>query len=529
MLSILVIVLFQFLFPQPRRTQPVTSPRQAARPIVKEETVSESYPQAYPSGSIERPLVDAQETTVETGKYLLTFSDIGGSLKNIQLKEYTEGDTDLPLMLVSNTLENEAIFAMRSNVLTPSLGSQLFDLVEKNRKRLTYSFTAPGKFKITKRYHFHNSNDYIELRLSIENLGDATTYKDSDIIGASNVRSVDKVMGRRFLEINSMVDGKIVRNTRVKSGESFQRGIISWTGIKERYFCVILKPLQDSEGVVVRQLSNNKLATGVRTKRAPIYPGAVLEDAYILYVGPNDIKTLRKLGFGLEQIVNYGVFGGISKLLLATLRIFHRVTRNWGVAIIMLTFLINMILFPLTKKSFLSMKKIQDVQPHIEKLREVHKGNPQKLNKELAEVYRQYKINPLGGCLPLLIQMPIFIALYQGLMRSIELKGASFLWIHDLSRPDNVPLPFSLPLLGNQIHVLPLLMVGAMFLQQKISTKSMASASPEQRQQQKFMTIFFPLFFGFLFYKFPSGLVLYWLTNTVLLVVEHSAMRKAHA
>jgi len=112
------------------------------------------------------------------------------------------------------------------------------------------------------------------------------------------------------------------------------------------------------------------------------------------------------------------------------------------------------------------------------------------------------------------------------LMRSIELKGANFLWIKDLSRPDYVPLPFSLPLIGNEIHILPLLMVGAMFFQQKISAKTNVGASPEQQQQQKIMLIFFPLFFGFLFYNFPSGLVLYWLTNTVLMVIEHSAMRK---
>ena len=172
------------------------------------------------------------------------------------------------------------------------------------------------------------------------------------------------------------------------------------------------------------------------------------------------------------------------------------------------------------------MRRIQEIQPHIEKLRKVHKDNPQKLNKELAGIYKEYKINPLGGCLPLLVQMPIFIALYQGLIRSIELKGANFLWIKDLSNPDFVRIPFSLPFLGNEIHILPLLMVGAMFFQQKISTKSTIVASKEQQQQQKFMLIFFPLFFGFLFYNFPSGLVLYWLTTTVLMVIEHSTMRK---
>ena len=175
------------------------------------------------------------------------------------------------------------------------------------------------------------------------------------------------------------------------------------------------------------------------------------------------------------------------------------------------------------------MRKIQDIQPHIEKLRSVHKDNPQKLNKEMAELYKQYNVNPFGGCLPLLIQMPIFIALYQGLIRSVELKGAHFLWIKDLSLPDYIGTPITLPLIGNNIHLLPLLMVVAMFFQQYISTKNSQSASKEQMQQQKIMLIFFPIFFGFLFYNFPSGLVLYWLTNTVLMVVEHSIIRKKFA
>ena len=341
------------------------------------------------------------------------------------------------------------------------------------------------------------------------------------------MQSSAMAMSKRFIEIDSMIDGKLVKNNKVKNGEDIVPGIISWTGVKERYFCIVLKPRQESEAVLLKQFGKSNLASGVRAKRIPIYSRSRIEDSYMLYIGPNDTAILNKPHLGLGQIINYGFFGGISKALLVVLRIFHKVVRNWGVAIIMLTFLINLIMFPLTKKSLLSMKKIQEIQPHIEKLRAVHKDNPQKLNKELADVYRQYNVNPFGGCLPMLVQMPIFIALYQGLMRSIELKGAHFLWIKDLSRPDYVHIPLTLPLVGNEIHVLPLLMVGAMFFQQKLSTKSNANTSNEQKQQQKIMLIAFPLFFGFLFYNFPSGLVLYWLTNTILMVVEHSAIRRS--
>jgi YidC/Oxa1 family membrane protein insertase len=163
----------------------------------------------------------------------------------------------------------------------------------------------------------------------------------------------------------------------------------------------------------------------------------------------------------------------------------------------------------------------------MEKLKIQHKDNPQKLNKEIMELYKKYKINPLSGCLPMLLQMPIFVALYQALMKSLELRSASFLWIKDLSSPDAVPLPFALPIVGMSLNILPLIMVGAMVLQQKISTKSMGSAvTEEQKQQQKMMLVIMPIMFGFIFYNMPSGLVLYWVVNTILTIIEQGAILK---
>ena len=524
-LSVVVIIGFQVLFPQAKRTQPPPE-SVTISPMGSESLPAEAYQEAAKASE---KSFKKRQTAAETERYILTFTNRGGSLTGIDLKDYTGSRADSPLSLVAGAEGNRAVLAIESNALAKGLATRNFKLVKKERDKVVYAYSVPGRFQIVKEYSLYNSHDYIVLRVFIKNLGNNTLYRDYDILGASGIKSTGLVMGRRFEEIDSMVDGKVMRTNKVKDGASFIKGIVSWTGVKERYFNVILKPQQDSEGVILKQFDKPDLASGIRTKRTPIYPGATIEDSYVLYIGPNDLARLGSLGFGLEQIVNYGIFGGISKFLLVVLRAFHKVVKNWGVAIIMLTFLINLALFPLTRKSFVSMRKIQEVQPHIEKLRKVHKDNPQKLNKELAELYRQYNVNPFGGCLPLLIQMPIFIALYQGLIRSIELKGASFLWIKDLATPDSVHLPFSLPFLGNQIHLLPLLMVIAMFLQQKISTKSSPVASKEQQQQQKFMLIFFPLFFGFLFYNFPSGLVLYWLTNTVLMVIEHSAMRGKHA
>ena len=156
------------------------------------------------------------------------------------------------------------------------------------------------------------------------------------------------------------------------------------------------------------------------------------------------------------------------------------------------------------------MKKMQALQPQMTKLREQHKNSPEKLNKEMMELYKKNKINPLGGCVPMLFQMPIFIGLYQVLWRSVMFKGSSFLWIKDLSAPDRLYVfENSLPIIGNEFNILPIIMVVIMAFQQKLSSKNMAATDPAQIAQQKMMMTVFPLFLGFIFYKFASGLSLY--------------------
>ena len=197
------------------------------------------------------------------------------------------------------------------------------------------------------------------------------------------------------------------------------------------------------------------------------------------------------------------------------LEFLYNLVHNLGLAIVILSVIIYLILYPLTLKQMRSVKAMQALQPKMEELRKQYKDNPQKLNKEVLELYKIHKVNPLGGCLPLLLQIPIFLALYQVLSRSVALKGASFLWIKDLSAPDRLlVLKQPLPFLGADINILPIAVAVVMFLQQRIS---MASTAGTNAEQQKIMSILFPLIFGALFYRVPSGLVLYWLINSTLM------------
>jgi len=195
--------------------------------------------------------------------------------------------------------------------------------------------------------------------------------------------------------------------------------------------------------------------------------------------------------------------------MVKLLYFFYFLTKNWGLSIIGFAVFIYFVLFPFTAKSTKTMRRMQEIQPEIEELKNKHKDSPQKLQKETMELYRKYKINPLGGCLPLFLQLPIFISLYQVLFRLVDLKGANFLWISDLSLPDSLlKLPFPPPV--NYLNLLPILLMIIGLVQQKVTTS--AGSSPEQKK----MGLFFGVFLGVIFYNFPSGLVLYWLTQNLL-------------
>jgi YidC/Oxa1 family membrane protein insertase len=296
--------------------------------------------------------------------------------------------------------------------------------------------------------------------------------------------------------------------------------------IKNRHFSSVLQSLQDRPYYPgVRGLEQRQFASYLTSPRIRVRPGETISEEFVFYAGLNDVEELKP--YGLDPIVNFGKFDFICKLMLGLMQMVHSVVRNYGFSIILLTIGMNIVLFPLTRASFLSMRRMQLVQPQMTTLRAKYKNNPQALNKEMMALYKKHKVNPMGGCLPMVAQMPIFISLYIALSKSTDLLGSGFLWAKDLASPDNIPLPFHLPILGNSIHLLPLLMVVGMVFQQKISQANMPQADPNMARQQKMMMTLMPVFFGFIFYPMPSGLVLYWLTNTASTTFFQFMLRQA--
>lgn len=517
-ISVMIIVGFQYLGPKSAPVPTAPAPLAGTMPVSVSKDIKE------PPVIIE-PAVDEKTLTVETDKFILTFSNVGGSLKEIRLKDYKDLKTSDPLLLAEIQNPASYIFALSSIYPKIALDKIAYDVSTKN-DAVIYSATV-GDLAIVKKYIIHKSNYNIELQLFIKNTGDKAKDVCYRIIaGAGLVEKTDQ--DKALIETSSKINGVPVKFKRAKPGETIiNQGAVNWTALKAKYFSLIFKPLSQTSKEFYTQSGPGAIVTGVESELLSIPPSTAVESKFVLFAGPSHIPVLKEAGYDFEETINYGFFGGISKALLSILRALHNVVRSWGIAIILLSILLNVITLPLTMKSFKSMQKMQELHPQMEKLKIENKDNPQKLNKEIMELYKKYKINPLSGCLPMLLQMPIFVALYQALTKSLDLRGANFLWIRDMSSPDAVPLPFTLPFLGSSINILPLIMVGAMVLQQKISTKTMGGAvSEEQKQQQKMMLIIMPIMFGFIFYNMPSGLVLYWVINTALTIVEQGAILK---
>jgi len=241
--------------------------------------------------------------------------------------------------------------------------------------------------------------------------------------------------------------------------------------------------------------------------------GAENEYKYHIYFGPKKLKMLKEVGYNLDRSVNFGWFDLIAKPTLWLLNFFYGFVHNYGIAIIMVTVLFKAIFWPITQKGMKSMKNMQKLQPKMVKIKEKYKDDPTKMNQEVMGLYKTYKVNPLGGCLPMVLQIPVFFALYKVLLLSIELRHAPFmLWITDLSAPDRLWLGFAIPHLGG-LPVLTLLMGASMFLQQKLSP---STADPTQAK----IMMFLPVVFTFMFINFASGLVLYWFVNNLLSILQ---------
>jgi YidC/Oxa1 family membrane protein insertase len=316
---------------------------------------------------------------------------------------------------------------------------------------------------------------------------------------------------------------------------------VDWVAAKNKYFAQIVTPEGGAEGLRVlawRATSPREAvdASAVPTKMTEIAevavaavfaeqslaPGEKVERRFTYYVGPKKYSELFAMRLHQVDVMEFGDWiKPISKLLLKVLNGIHSVIPNYGIAIILLTIIVRVVFWPVTHKSTESMKRMAQVAPLVNQLREKYKDNPTKQQQEIMALYKEHKVNPLGGCLPMLIQIPVFFALFTVLRSAIELRFADFLWIRDLSEPENL-FQGMIPLVGS-LNLLPLLMSFTMWLQMKLSPSAGDPA------QQKIMAVMMPIMMLFFLYSFASGLALYWTTQNVLMIIQQVMMKSKNA
>ena len=476
-----------------------------------------SAPATAPGASVV-PAVNApqsgQRVHVRTDTMAAEIDTLGGDLVYLELLQHRDtldGSKNLVLLGPEHRYSAQSGLTgglpfHRTLFTTPELETSLAPGKDHLEVRLEAS--APGGVKVTKILTFHRASYQIDMTEEIRNgtasplstfayfqltrdgkapAGDprmAQTYT-----GAALYTEQDKFQKLPFSDIDK---GKLPSK---KSSDG-------WIAIVQHYFvAALLPPDKVQRDFYASRLAEEFYSVGVKIPVGPIAPGAAESVAVALYAGPQYQDNLDAVAPGLQLVVDYGNFKMISEPLFWVLKFFHGWMGNWGLAIILLTVVIKLIFFPLSAASYRSMAKMKLVTPRLMKLREQYADDKAKMNQAMMDLYKTEKINPLGGCLPILVQIPVFIALYWVLFESVELRNAPFyLWIRDLSAPD----PW---------YVLPTLMMASMIVQTKMNP------TPPDPVQAKVMMIM-PFAFGVMFYFFPAGLVLYWFVNNILSILQ---------
>jgi len=546
-LSVLVFLAWQFFFVD---KQTVQKPAQTVQqPPVKEKQVKETQPETEEIRVVEPEKTDVAETqvavpasvaqtiTVNTPLYRVKLSEKGAGFTSFTLKKYRETvQKDSPLKELlpqENSFETvligfdgKSLPGLDNAVFSSNLNVETVDIKDAARE-ITFSWKSTKEVVVEKTYKFSPDSYLIGLDVAIKN-SSAQSIQDKFFVLLNSALPNDKQT--YGFEGPSALIGKSLEEVKIKdiADQNTYSGSINWVALQDRYFMMSVIPEPVSEASMRLYLREKDLLEAQYVlPDVAIGPGTQHTYQFALFFGPKSMKILGESGHSLSKALNFGMFDILAKPCVWLMNKLYSVIPNYGIAIIILTILIKLILWPLGSKSYKSMSEMKKIQPLMKEIREKYKNDKKKMNEEVMGLYRTYKINPLGGCLPMVVQLPVFFALYRMLYQAIELRHAPFfLWIDDLSAPDRLfrfnisHIPFMEPPYG--IPVLTIIMGATMLLQQKMSP-------PMGDPTQAKMMMFMPLIFTVIFINFSAGLVLYWLVNNILSISQQYYIQKKYA
>lgn len=489
-LSISVLIVYQVFFVKP-------VPRPAERPPAPNEETVRAIKPIEPLIAKPTPSLTESTVNVQTDLYIAVFTTRGGTLKSFHLRGFKDKD-GLSISLLKDRGAYPALAIGSKNDF--SLSNENFSLIgndltlskEKKTGSIVFEYASP-KYSIRKTYTFYNDSYRFDLKDEIKGLPEYEITLGSDF-GVSSRKDATAHIGPVVLSDSDRIE---LTAKKLKEPKTYT-GRLRWIAQEDKYFFASIVPLQ--EMLEAR-------AWAFQDSEAISLKGKSEVNNYIIYAGPKEHEKLKALGVGLEHIIDFGFFSVIARPLFWLMKFLNRLTGNYGWAIVLLTIIVRIPFIPLVNKGQKAMKKLQEIQPRMAEIREKHKKDPKRMQAEISGLYKKYKVNPMGGCLPMLLQIPVFFALYKILSIAIELRGAPFmLWVTDLSQKD----PY---------YILPIVMGITMVIQQKMTP------SGGDPKQQKLM-MFLPVIFTFMFLSFASGLVLYWLVNNLLSIGQQIYINK---
>lgn len=538
----LILGVAEYFMPKP--APPPETSTAAVSQAAPASTAKASTPASAAKAALQQTThVAAAAVTVETDQYLAIFSNQGGVLTGFRLKKYLNRQTEKPIQLVNADPSRPKPFSLTYDPI-PDVNQKMFEVKGSSevlskpdsKDRLTFRYVDGNGTVLEKTFGFENGSYLIHFDVTVKQTGRGQVSASplgvewADTLGKEeNTGTNSRVGGYR---VATLAGGRIDSESAKKSQESNAiPSPVSWTALANQFFVAALIP-DPSTGAasvqVVRDFNVYKTPTdedpnpGINPKEfgpRPIllYSGQALKagESFTrsgqLFFGPQDYNLLKSLNLQLESVVDFGTFGFISVYMLALLKWFFTWCHNWGLAILLLSVAVKLALwFPTHnsyKNMYLTQQKMREVQPKLDALKRKYPDDKQKQQQEQMRLFQEAGINPLGGCLPMLFQLPVFWALYATLGHSIELRQAPFLWISDLTLKD-------------PIYVLPLLMGVTMIIQQRVSGQMATQAAG----QQKFMMWFFPIFLTFISFQWPAGLLLYWVVTNLLSMVQQKVV-----
>jgi YidC/Oxa1 family membrane protein insertase len=508
---------------------PGAGPQRADVPVSSLPALS---PQAVPSG---QAAIKSERVTITTDLVKAEIDTLGGELVRLELLKHRDGEhPDRNIVLFDASKERTYLgqsgliggpFPNHKTLFTAQPGAR--SIGGGNTLQLVME-ASQGGVKLTKTFVFRRGDYAIDIKHAIANNSDAPIAPSlylqlvrdgskppgesmfySTFTGPAMYTETDRF---QKIDFDKIEKGKTEHALKSDNG---------WIALVQHYFVsAFIPPEKAQREIFTKKIDVNLYAVGTILPLGSIAPGAAASMDARLFAGPQESTALEKTAPGLELVKDYGVLTILAKPIFWLMEQLYKLLNNWGWTIVALTILIKLAFFPLSAASYRSMAKMKTVTPKITALRERHKGDAAKMNQAMMEMYKTEKINPLGGCLPILVQIPVFIALYWVLLASVEMRNAPWIgWIKDLAAPDALFGTYHIGSFTLPIGLLPIIMAVSMFIQTKLNP------TPPDPLQAKIM-LFMPLIFSAMFFFFPSGLVLYWVVNNILSIAQQWAITK---